>query len=71
MPIRGHGFRFCLFSWPFFFLCVSSLRSRLTHLSEIKSPQDIKNLSQKEVAELAAEIRKEIIDVVSKNGGHL
>lgn len=40
-------------------------------LKNINSPDDIKNLSQKEIAELADEIRKTIIDVVGKNGGHL
>lgn len=40
-------------------------------LSKIKSPADIKNLSHKELSELAAEIRKNIIEVVGKNGGHL
>jgi len=40
-------------------------------LSKINSPADIKNFSQKEVTQLAKECRKTIIDVVSKNGGHL
>ncbi len=40
-------------------------------LAEIKSPDDIKNLSQKEIKNLASEIRKTIIDVVGNNGGHL
>ena len=40
-------------------------------LSKINSPDDIKNLSQKEVEKLTAEIRKTIIEVVGKNGGHL
>ena len=43
----------------------------LTLLSEIKSPEDIKNLSYKELSDLSTEIRKTIIDVVGKNGGHL
>ena len=43
----------------------------LTLLSEIKSPKDIKNLSYKELSDLSTEIRKTIIDVVGKNGGHL
>lgn len=40
-------------------------------LAEIKSPEDIKNLSSKETAALAKEIRETIISVVEKNGGHL
>ena len=40
-------------------------------LSQIKSPNDIKNLSHKELRELALEIRRTIIDTVGKNGGHL
>lgn len=40
-------------------------------LTEIKSPNDIKNLSQKQLNSLASEIRKTIIDVVGNNGGHL
>ena len=40
-------------------------------LSKIHSPKDIKKLSQKELKQLADEIRKTIIEVVGKNGGHL
>jgi len=40
-------------------------------LSKIHSPEDVKKLSQKEIKQLAAEIRKTIIEVVGKNGGHL
>lgn len=40
-------------------------------LSQINSPEDIKKLSQKELRDLAAEIRRTIIDTVGKNGGHL
>lgn len=40
-------------------------------LKDIKTSQDIKKLSRPELDLLAAEIRKRIIDVVSKNGGHL
>ena len=42
-----------------------------TLLSTINSPEDIKRLNKKQLAELASEIRKNIIDVVGKNGGHL
>ena len=40
-------------------------------LEEINSPQDIKRLSFIEKKQLAEEIRKYILDIVSKNGGHL
>ncbi|MFC1566246.1 1-deoxy-D-xylulose-5-phosphate synthase [bacterium] len=40
-------------------------------LDSIKNPNDIKNLNIEKFPELAAQIRKLIIDVVSKNGGHL
>lgn len=42
-----------------------------TLLTAIKSPEDIKSLSFKQLDDLAAEIRRVIIDVVGKNGGHL
>jgi 1-deoxy-D-xylulose-5-phosphate synthase len=40
-------------------------------LEKINSPEDLKGLSIKELKILAAEMRDKIIDVVSKNGGHL
>lgn len=40
-------------------------------LENINSPDDIKKLSQKEIKQLAKEIRTEIINVVGTNGGHL
>ena len=40
-------------------------------LDQIKSPQDLKKIDQKDLPRLADEIRKEIIDVVSETGGHL
>ena len=40
-------------------------------LESINSPADIKNLSQKELKDLAQEIRNTIIQTVGKNGGHL
>ena len=42
-----------------------------TLLPHINSPEDIKSLDKKQIAELTQEIRKHIIDVVGKNGGHL
>jgi 1-deoxy-D-xylulose-5-phosphate synthase len=40
-------------------------------LDQIESPDDLKRLSRNELPELAAAIRRVIVDVVSKNGGHL
>ncbi len=40
-------------------------------LERIDSPQDLKGLSLGELEALAAELREEIITVVSRNGGHL
>ena len=40
-------------------------------LNKINSPSDLKCLPRSDLPALAAEIRKTIIDVVSKNGGHL
>ena len=40
-------------------------------LNQIKGPGDIKKFSRQELPHLAREIRERIIDVVSKNGGHL
>lgn len=41
------------------------------HLSQIKSPADIRALSLGECQQLADEIRAKIIQTVSQNGGHL
>ncbi|MDI6799100.1 MAG: 1-deoxy-D-xylulose-5-phosphate synthase [Actinomycetota bacterium] len=40
-------------------------------LNKIESPKDLKSLSHQELKEIAAEIRDEMIRVVSVNGGHL
>lgn len=40
-------------------------------LSTIKSPADLKKLSDEEIKELCEEIREKLIEVVSVNGGHL
>ena len=40
-------------------------------LSGIKSPLDVKGLNEKQIAQLCGEIRRCIINTVSKNGGHL
>lgn len=40
-------------------------------LDNINSPGDLKKLNEKEMMQLAGEIRQLLIDVISKNGGHL
>ena len=40
-------------------------------LEKIKSSEDVKKLSKQEKNELAEEIRKYVLEVVSENGGHL
>lgn len=40
-------------------------------LEQINTPKDVKKLTIKEKEELAKEIRKYIIEIVSENGGHL
>ena len=40
-------------------------------LEKINSPEDLKALPRSELSSLASEIRSIIVDVVSKNGGHL
>ena len=40
-------------------------------LEEIKGPEDIKRLNTEQLKDLASEIRRVIIETVSKNGGHL
>lgn len=41
------------------------------HLSRVKNPADLKRLGAEALPELASELRERIIQVVSKNGGHL
>ncbi len=43
----------------------------MTLLSKINSPADLKKLSKPELLEVAEELRAYILEVVSKNGGHL
>jgi len=43
----------------------------LGFLETINSPKDLKKISRKDLPVLASELREVIIDVVSKNGGHL
>ena len=40
-------------------------------LAQVDSPSDLRNFSCEQLAELAEEIRRYIIDVVAANGGHL
>lgn len=41
------------------------------YLKQIHSPQDLKKLNEEQLEELAKEIREELIETVSKTGGHL
>ena len=43
----------------------------MSFLEKIDSPEDLKKLPKNDLPFLASEIRRVIIDVVSKNGGHL
>ncbi len=45
--------------------------SENVYLKNIKSPKDIKKFNKKELASLAQEIREELIETVTRNGGHL
>jgi 1-deoxy-D-xylulose-5-phosphate synthase len=40
-------------------------------LDSIRKPDDVKNLSQEQLQELADEVRQRLIDVVSQTGGHI
>ncbi|MGB0344088.1 MAG: 1-deoxy-D-xylulose-5-phosphate synthase, partial [Coraliomargarita sp.] len=40
-------------------------------LEQIRSPRDIKKLSHEQLAQLAAEIRRTIIETTAQNGGHV
>jgi len=40
-------------------------------LDRIKSPADLKSLSRSELSQLADEIRTELVNIVTKTGGHL
>lgn len=41
------------------------------YLKGINSPEDVKKLTNQQLYILAAEIREYLIEIVSKNGGHL
>ncbi len=40
-------------------------------LEKVRSPEDLKGLSLKELEQLAQELRQKVIEVTSKNGGHV
>ena len=46
-------------------------KTKMKLLDKISSPEDIKQFSPDELTLLAREIREKIIDVTSKNGGHI
>ena len=50
---------------------MESGENALSILEKINSPRDVKKLSKDECITLASEIRKRLVDVVSKTGGHL
>ncbi len=41
------------------------------YLEKINSPRDLKKIAQKDLPSLAKEIRQKIVQVISRNGGHL
>lgn len=47
------------------------LESRSPVLDRVSSPADIRTFSVAELTALAAEIRQELLEIVTKNGGHL
>ena len=49
----------------------TSQRSPTPLLDRISSPADLKSLPLSQLPVLAAEIRQELIDIVTRNGGHL
>jgi 1-deoxy-D-xylulose-5-phosphate synthase len=44
---------------------------KLRLLDTVKSPEDLKNLNTNQLTQLADEIRRELVETVSKTGGHL
>jgi len=47
------------------------MADQTTYLSSIQKPSDVKMLSDEQLTELAAEIRRTLVTTVSENGGHL
>jgi 1-deoxy-D-xylulose-5-phosphate synthase len=52
-------------------LICTALSELFTLLSQIHSPDELKELTRSQLTELAAEIREAIVSVTHKNGGHL
>ena len=46
-------------------------KNTIKYLSNIHSPDDVKKISENEIDSLSAEIREELVRIVSQNGGHL
>ena len=46
-------------------------KKELKYLNKINSPNDLKNISAEDIPVVAEEIRQELINIISKNGGHL
>ncbi|RUO98908.1 1-deoxy-D-xylulose-5-phosphate synthase N-terminal domain-containing protein, partial [Hyphomicrobium sp.] len=46
-------------------------QSKTPLLDQVDTPDDLKQLSESELPQLAAELRTELIDAVSQTGGHL
>ena len=47
------------------------MNKKYKYLDDINFPSDIKKISQSELKALSDEVREEMIDAVSKTGGHL
>ncbi len=47
------------------------MNKEIKYLDKINSPDDLKKIDEKDLPELAQEIREVLIDTVSKTGGHL
>ncbi len=50
---------------------VDNQNNSVKYLNNIASPQDFKAIPEDKMAEVAEEIRSELVRIVSKNGGHL
>ncbi|WP_444462862.1 1-deoxy-D-xylulose-5-phosphate synthase [Rhodobacter capsulatus] len=50
---------------------MSATPSRTPHLDRVTGPADLKAMSIADLTALAAEVRREIVEVVSQTGGHL
>ena len=46
-------------------------KNTIKYLSNIHSPDDVKKIPENEIDSLSAEIREELVRIVSQNGGHL